>query len=65
MHESPNLVGTRTLHRKEVFGHPVKLPKIAILQRFVFQMVVSSPQSQNAASEPVRPLNGHFSFSNF
>ena len=39
MHESPNLVGTRTLNQKEVFGHPVKPPKIDILQRFVFQMV--------------------------
>lgn len=36
MHESPNLVGTRTLNQKEVLGPPVKPPKIAILQRFVF-----------------------------
>lgn len=65
MHESPNLVGTRTLNQKEVLDHPVKPPKIAILQRFGFQMGVSSPQSQTATSEPARPLNGHFGFSKF
>ena len=65
MHESPNLVGTRTLNQKEVLGPPVKPPKIAILQRFVFQTGVSSPQGQNATSEPARPLNEPFGFSKF
>ncbi len=47
MHESPNLGGTRTFNQKEVLGHPVKPPKIAILQHFVFQMVFfQSPKSK-------------------
>ena len=65
MHEFPNLVGTRTLNQKEVFGPPVKPPKIAILQRFVFWKVISAPKVKTPPASLLGPLTSISDFQTF